>query len=378
MHKSLFLLDPQIVFLNHGSFGACPRSVFSIYQGWQLELERQPVEFLGRRIEGLLDDARAVLANYLNAERDDLIFVPNATAGVNIAARSLRLQPGDEILTTTHEYGACDTTWEHVCAKTGAVYKKRSIPLPLVSDAEFVEALWAGVTPRTRVIYLSHITSPTALIFPVVEVCRRARESGILTVIDGAHAPGQIRVDLSEIDADFYTGNCHKWMCAPKGAGFLHVRREHQTWVEPLMTSWGYTHGDTFVSRQQMQGTRDPAAYLTVPAAIQFLREHHWEHVQAECHQQAIDLRDRLVTLTGLPALCDNDHFRQMFTVAVPPTDPAVLKRRLYDEFRIELPVIEWDDRLFIRVSIQVYNTPEDGEQLLLALDKLGVTAQRV
>ena len=208
--KSEFLLDHNIVFLNHGSFGACPRPVFEDYQRWQLELEQQPVEFLGRRFNALMRAAREPLAAYLHTATDNVVYVPNSTTAINIVARSLRLGPGDEILTTDHEYGAMDRTWRFLCAKSGAAYRVWTIPDPLAGADDFVETLWAGVTPRTRVIFLSHITSPTALTFPLQEICRRAREAGILTIIDGAHAVGQIPLTLDELGADFYTSNCHK------------------------------------------------------------------------------------------------------------------------------------------------------------------------
>ena len=207
--KQHFLLDPDIHFLNHGSFGACPRPVFEAYQEWQRRLERQPVLFLGRELVGYEHQARQALGEYLHAEADDLVFVPNVTHGVNIVARSLSLGPGDEILTTNHEYGACDNTWEYLCRKSGTHYIHQPLPTPLESDEEIVAQLWQAVTPRTRLIFLSHITSPTAMILPVGAICQRARQEGILTLIDGAHAPGQILVDLEAIEADFYTGNCH-------------------------------------------------------------------------------------------------------------------------------------------------------------------------
>ncbi|MFL5919030.1 MAG: aminotransferase class V-fold PLP-dependent enzyme, partial [Gaiellaceae bacterium] len=226
--RAEFLLDPEVTFLNHGSFGACPRAVFERYQEWQLELERQPVLFLARRVEALLADARAALAEYVNADPEDLVFVPNATAGVNIAAWPLGLQRDDEVLTTDLEYGALDLTWEHVCGDFGARYVRVPVSLPLSDEAEIVETVWSAVGPRTRVLYLSHHTSSTALTLPVAELCRRARERGIVTVVDGAHVPGHFPLDLRELDVDFYAANCHKWLCAPKGAGFLYVRRELQ------------------------------------------------------------------------------------------------------------------------------------------------------
>ena len=208
--KNQFLLDPDIIFLNHGSFGATPKPVFDTYQSWQRELERQPVEFLDRRFAERMATSRAVLANYLGTQRDNLVYVTNATVGVNVVAHSLNLATGDEVLSTNHEYGACDRTWRFLSQKRGFAYINQPISTLLTSVEDFIAQLWQGVTTRTRVIYLSHITSPTAIIFPVAEVCRRAREEGILTVVDGAHAPGQIHLDLEKIGADFYTGNLHK------------------------------------------------------------------------------------------------------------------------------------------------------------------------
>lgn len=361
------------MFLNHGSFGACPKPVFEEYQRWQLELERQPVEFLGRRIEGLLDTARASLAAYINGKVENLVFVPNATSGVNVAARSLslRLQPGDEILATNQEYGACRYTWEHNCEHTGAKYIARDVPLPLTTREAFVEHFWVGVTPRTRVIYMSHIPSPTALIFPVEEICRRAREAGIITVIDGAHAPGQIPLDMEAIGADFYTGNCHKWMCTPKGSGFLYVRPEYQTPIEPIIISWGWYDGATFVNRNQQQGTRDPAAYLTVPAGIEWMAAHDWDTVRANCHGLGVELRAQLSDWGDQPLLAPDNWFSQMFTALLPPCDPEIVKRRLYDDYHVEVPLTEANGQFAVRVSIQAYNTRDDGQKLLEALREI-------
>jgi isopenicillin-N epimerase len=216
-----------VVFLNHGSFGACPRPVFEAHRRWQLELERQPVEFLARRHEGLIEEAKTRLAGEVGARPDDVVFAPNATSGMNVVARSLPLGPGDEVLITNHEYGAVDLLWRHVCARTGAMLVRCS----LAPGAAIVDELWGAVTPRTRVVSVSHITSATGLRFPAEEVCSRARADGILSVVDGAHAPGQIDLDLEALGADFYAGSCHKWLCAPKGSGFLHVRPEHQAAV---------------------------------------------------------------------------------------------------------------------------------------------------
>lgn len=369
--KSDFLLDPTVTFLNHGSFGACPREVFAAYQEWQLELERQPVLFLGRRIEGLLRDAIQPLAAYLNADPEDMAFVPNATAGVNLIARSLSLEAGDEILATEHEYGACSYAWEEVCKRTGAIYKQQNIPFPLTTAEMFVEALWQGVTPRTRVIYISHISSPTALIFPIEQVVQRARMEGLVTVIDGAHGPAQIPINLKALDADFYTGNCHKWMCAPKGAAFLYARKPYQTAIQPAFISWGY-HEENFGKRLEMQGTRDPAAPLAVPAALQYIEAHHWEAMQVECHALIKDVWHRMHEITGQAPIAGSEWFGQMVAVPLPPTtDTSTLKERLYDDHRIEIPVHRWQDIPLIRVAIQGYNTTDDVECLYAALSEI-------
>jgi len=378
--RSHFLLNPDVVFLNHGSFGACPKPVFEAYQGWQRELEWQPVEFLGRRIESLLNDARAKISAYMGASADDLVFVPNATTGVNTIARSISLHPGDEILTTDHEYGACEFTWARVCQKAGAKLIRVPIDLPLTTPEAWVDSFWAHVTPRTRLIFVSHITSCSALTFPVEELCRRARAKGILTMIDGAHAVGQIPLNLNTLGADFYTSNFHKWLCAPKGSGFLYVRPEHQPSVEPLVTSWGMVEGGSFVKRMQAQPTSDPAAYLTVPAALEYQQQNDWDQVRADCHQLARDLRLKLADLLGTPPLAPDDRhpgdyawFTQMIAAPLPPVDPKELKRRLLDEYQVEIPIttqptVDGQVRIYVRASFQAYNTVADSARLLEGL----------
>ena len=377
--RAEFLLDPSVTFLNHGSYGACPRPVFEEYQRWQRELERQPVEFLGRRHTGLIEESRAALGQYLNADPDDLIYTDNATAGVNIVAKSLDLQQGDEVVTTDHEYGACNLTWQYLHERHGVLIKRAEIDLPVATPEQLVETIWAQVTERTRVIYLSHITSFSALIIPVEELCRRARAAGIFTLIDGAHAPGQIPLDMAAIGADCYAGNLHKWFCAPKGTGFLHVRPEHQEWMQSVIVSWGWGEGrpefgtTRFQRRNTWQGTRDPAAYLTVPAAIRFQEEHDWPSVRARCHDLVCQTRRRIANLTGLPEIAPESTawFMQMATCPVRTDDIAALKRKLYDHCRIEIPCMEGKGRQFVRVSIQGYNTEEDADRLLEALEEL-------
>ena len=367
-----FLLRPGVAFLNHGSFGACPRPVFETYQAWQHELEGEPVDFLARRINGLLAEARLKLGEFVGADADDLVFVPNATHGINIVARSLDLGPGDEVLATDHEYGASDRTWRFICGLRRANYIRRPIALPLPSDEEIVEELWRGVSERTKVIFLSHITSPSAVIFPVTEICRRARERGITTVIDGAHAPGQIDLSLKEINADFYTGNCHKWLCAPKGAGFLYARKSCQPLLQPLIVSWGWESEapgiSPFIDYFSWTGTTDPAAYLSVSAAIDFQHSHDWQGVRRECHEMAIWARERLSEVLGTPQLCSSDQFVQMFSVELAAGSIDRLGTRLWDEYQIEVPMVRWNGREFMRVSIQAYNRVADVERLVAAL----------
>lgn len=373
--RPLFLIRDGVTFLNHGSFGACPRSVFERYQWWQREAEGQPVEFYGRRAPELLRHARHLLGSLLNAEGDDLVYVTNATVGVNIVARSLDLGPGDEILASNHEYGACERTWRFLCEKTGARYRRVEIPVPVTTHEDLVERLFAEVTSATRVIFISHITAPTALTFPIEEICRRAREQGILTVVDGAHAPGQIEVDLTRIDPDFYTGNLHKWLCAPKGAAFLYARRELQPMLEPLVVSWGWDaiapSGSDFIDHHEYRGTRDIAAPLVVPDAIAFQKEHDWDHVRARCHEMLRQARPVIAELLGgEPIAPESDEwYAQMSAFLLPPEiDGALLKERLYEDHRVEIPVFSWNGRETIRVSVQGYNSWGDLERLFVAI----------
>lgn len=378
-----FLLDPGLTFLNHGSFGACPREVLEAQWRRQLEMERNPVDFLGRRSAELLFDARSVLAAELGARAEDLVFLPNATTGVNMVAQSLALLPGDEVLATDLEYGACEAAWERMCAKHGAHYRRVTIPLPF-NTGQFVERMMAAVTPRTRLIFASHITSTTALILPVADLCAAARARGILTLIDGAHAPGQIALSLEAIGADFYVGNCHKWLCAPKGSGFLHAAPSRQDCLDASVISWGYAGhagGHTgfeaylgrtpFEQRLQWQGTRDLSAWLAVPEAIAFLHRHRWAEVRTRCHQLAARALAAISERYGLPAIARDDHWAQMVAIPVPVTEPERLRAALFHQHRIEVPVTSHAGQVFVRLSVQGYNTEEDVSRLVGALCSL-------
>lgn len=370
MHlRDTFQLDPTVTFLNHGSFGACPTPVFAVYQQIQREVERQPVDFFGRRVRGLLAEARQALGAYLHVAGDDLTFVTNATMGINTVAKSLPLRPGDEILTSDHEYGAINMTWGRAVAQSGAKIVTYSPQMPLTTPDAFINGLWEHVTPNTRVIALSHITSPTALIFPIKEICHKARAAGIWTVIDGAHAVSQLPLDLTDIAPDFYTGNHHKWLCAPKGSGFLYVRQEHQAMIQPLTHSWESEDANPFHQRHEWHGTEDVSQHLAVPAAIAFQNEHNWSHIRQECHTLLMHAREEIAALGNNNSLAEDpgQWFAQMGAFPLPSRELADY-HRLWPEFNVEIPVFQWQNHILCRVSIQAYNTEDDVHRLVTAL----------
>ncbi len=378
--KEHFLLDPEIIFLNHGSFGATPKPVLEIYHDWQQRLEENPVKFLDRDIKFYFRNAREALGEYLNADPDNLVYIPNVTYAVNAIAGSLRLGPEDEILATDHEYGACDKTWTYHSQRSGAKYIRQPIPLKFNSQEEILECMWLGVTSRTKLIFMSHITSPTAQTFPVEAICERARENGILTMVDGAHAPGQIPIDLMEINADFYSGNCHKWLMAPNGSAFLYAHPDAQYLIKPLIISWGwhadqhFTTGSVFLDYLQWLGTTDPSAYFSVPAAIDFQKENDWLLVQKRCHTLAWKAVERINKLTGAPSLYpEAEQFHQQMASALLPqnVDVRSLQAHLYNEYRIEIPCLDWGDQKLIRISVQGYNNPEDIDAFLDAMENI-------
>ncbi len=375
--RDLFLLRPGITYLNHGSFGACPKPVFETYQNWQLELEREPVEFLGRRFPELMYEARRALAKFLHTGVDDLLFVTNASTGLNYVAHSLPLESGDEVLATDQEYGAMDRMWEMICHRSGARYIRQPLPLPLAgSPEEIAETIWSGVSERTKILFISHITSATALTLPVFLLSQRARQAGIWLVVDGAHGPGQIDLELTASGVDFYAGNCHKWMMAPKGAAFLYVRPELQHLIRPLIISWAdFSRAQSrFVQENEFQGTRDIAAYLSVPAAISFMKDHHWAEVRRQCHQLVLHARERMSQICGLAPLTPGSRnwIQQMVAQQLPEgIDGEKLRERLFKKYAIEIPVNEINGKEYIRISVQGYNTDSDVENFLQAFDEL-------
>jgi isopenicillin-N epimerase len=319
-----------------------------------------------------LREAREYVAARMNADAADIVFVTNATVGVNIVARSLDLGPGDEVLGTDHEYGACDRVWRFLGGKKGFSYRHAEIPVPVTSHEDMLDQLFSAVTPATRVLFISHITSPTALTFPIAEACRRAREMGLITIVDGAHVPGQLPLDLTAIDADYYTGNFHKWVCSPKGSAFLYARKSAQPALEPLVVSWGWEAvepGESeFIDHHQYRGTRDLAAALTVPAAWDFQDHYNWDEVRQRCHEMIRQARPELIELLDAePIGPDSDEwYAQMMAFRLPKEiDGVELQRRLWEEHLVEIPVFPWNGRQTIRISVQGYTRWSEVERLI-------------
>ena len=375
--KDLYLLDPDITFLNHGSFGACPKPVFDAYQNWQRKLENQPVQFMVIDVYEHLALARNKLGAFIGCDGDDLFFIPNATTAVNTIIRSLDLGPGDEVLSTNHEYGSLIRAWEWVAKEKGFHFIQHEFPLPLKTHEDFIEDFWESVTANTRIIFVSHITSSTGLIFPAEEICSRARKDGILTIIDGAHVPGQLALDITAMDPDVYTGACHKWLSAPKGSTFLYVKNDLQSIIKPLIISWGEAGDDPgpsqFLKDNQYQGTRDPSAFLAVPAAIDFQKVHNWNTVKKSCRELNRRTRDRAYKIIHTDPICPNteEWLGQMASVEVDVNNEQALKDTLLETYKIEIPVFTWQEKTLLRFSFNAYNDEHDADVLIGALKEI-------
>lgn len=370
-----------VIYLNHGSFGPSPRVVRAERQMWSDRLEDQPMDFFLRHMEERLDDAYEKLAAFLTASANDLLFVDNATAGMNIAAENTELKQGDEVLLTNHEYGAVMRIWRRACQRVGATVVVQPLPTAFESEDEVVEAFLRGVTPRTRLIVVSHVTSPTAVVLPVETICRRARELGVPVCIDGPHAIAMLPVDFTKLDCDFYTASCHKWLSAPFGSGFLRVSPRRQQNLQPPVMSWGGSlSGRKAIWKDEFtwKGTYDPAAYLAIPRAIEFLDRVGWDTFRRRTHELARYARRRIVELTELePHVPDNlDWYGSMISLPLPPSGrPApkhgrrdALQNALWEQYRIEIPIVHWHGERFIRISCHLYNTRDDVDRLVDAL----------
>jgi isopenicillin-N epimerase len=374
---SQFLLRQDITFLNFGSFGACPKPIFEKYQSLQLQLEQQPVQFMVTDGPRLLAESRKALGTYLNCDADDVVYVTNPSYAVNILAKSLKLEAGDEILTTNLEYGACDKTWDFVCEKSGAKYIRQNITLPLVSKEQFVAEFAKGITAKTKLIFLSHFTSTTALIFPAQEIVALAKQHGIMVFIDGAHVPGHIHLDLKALDADFYTGACHKWMMTPKGSSFLYARKNVQNLLMPLVVSWGYKSAmpssSQFIDYHQLQGTRDFTGMCCIPAAIEFMQANDWWQKSEACKQLVLQQAPRFAELLNTKPLAplSTEFIGQMLSLPIKCANPMALKNKIYQDYKIEIPVMPHGHEVYLRFSIGAFNTVQDLDVLYEALKDL-------
>jgi len=382
-------LDPDVVFLNHGSFGACPRVVQQYQQTLRARIERQPVEFFVRDMEEFLDDARATLADFVGCRAADLAWVPNITSGVNAVLRSHKFKPGDELLVTNHEYNACRNALEFVARRDGATVVAANIPFPITRLSAAHDAIMSAVSDNTRLALLDHVTSQTGLIMPLDTLIPALRERGISTLIDGAHAPGMVDVDLEEIGADYYSANCHKWICAPKGAGFLHVRPEHQEFIRPTVISHGANSRRTDRSRYLVEfdwpGTWDPTAVLSVPEALRTLESclsGGWAAVREHNHQLAVAGRKLVCDALAVPAPCPVEMLGSLAAVPLPDsagpasTSPLYgdpLQAELLKRWNIEVPLVPWPKhpKRLIRISAQLYNDISQYELLAEALREL-------
>jgi isopenicillin-N epimerase len=391
--QRLWPLDPAVTFLNHGSFGACPWAVLDAQARLRQRMERAPVQFLWRELEGLLDEAREALGRFLGADADDLAFVHNATAGVNTVLRSVPLAPGDELLVTDHAYNACRNALDASAAARGARVVVAPVPFPGVAPERVVDAVLGRVSPRTRLALVDHVTSPTGLVLPIERLVGELQGRGVDVLVDGAHAPGMVPLDLRALGAAYYAGNCHKWMCAPKGAAFLYVRRDRQEGVRPLVISHGANSPRRDRSRFRLEfdwmGTDDPTAYLAVPEAIRYmgaLLPGGWPALMAHNRRTALEARDRLCAALGVPPPAPDTMLGALVAVPLPdgggptprPREPDPLQATLLARFAIEALVFRWPAPpvRILRVSAQLYNGPADYERLARALAVLQAEAR--
>ncbi len=383
----LWPLERGVIFLNHGSFGACPAEVLRHQAALRAEMEAEPVRFLSRELDDRLDAARRALAAFVGADPDDLAFVVNATSGVNAVLRSLAFRPGDELLTTDHAYNACKNTLDFVAGRAGARVVVARVPFPVASPAEVVDAVMARVTPGTRLALLDHVTSPTALVLPIERLIADLAGRGVEVMVDGAHAPGMVPLDLRTLGAAYYSGNCHKWLCAPKGSAFLWVRRDRRPDVRPLTISHGANATRTDRSRFHLEfdwtGTSDPTAWLTVPAAIEYLGSllpGGWPALMARNRALALEARQLVCTAAATPPPCPDEMVGSLASIVLPDGPPAdigwrrpdPLQRRLFDGWGIEVPVMSWPaaPRRLLRISAQLYNRRDHYARLAEALAK--------
>lgn len=382
--KSKFLLDPEITFLNHGSYGSCPKPVFEVYQKYQTDLESHPIKFMQEDVYKLLEISRESLSHYVNCDKDDLIFVTNPTQAVGTVIHNILINSNDEVLSTNLEYGSCDRMWTYDADQKGYKYIQAEINLPIEDKETFLNQFWSYASAQTKYVFISQITSTTGMILPIPEIVAEAKKRGIKTIIDGAHVPAHIPLDIKELDPDYYTGALHKWLCCPKGSSFLYVKKEKQDGIQPMLKSWGWgeeyekfkssvqLHSPSrFINVFQWQGTRDMSTFFTVPEAIQFQEEHDWDSVRSRSINMVIEARNRINEITKLPKICPDNWLGQMATILFPIDDTVAFKKTLYNDYQIEMPVMRHLEHTAFRISIQGYNTQADIDHLINALEEL-------
>jgi isopenicillin-N epimerase len=369
---------PGVTYLNHGSFGPPPRQVFEARLEWLRKVTSNPMAYLSRGIEQdrFVGEARAALGKLVGCSADELAFVENSTVGMNIVAESFPLRAGDRVLATDHEYGAVLRLWQGTCESAGAELVTCQLPYPIASDEEVVDAIFRAADERTRLLVVSHVTSPTAVVLPIEKICAEARRRGIATCVDGPHAIAMRDVRLTELDCDFYVASLHKWLCSPFGTGFLYVHPRRQAEIRPLVVSWGRTpQGGVKSWRDEFfwLGTRDPSAYLAVPAAIDFLAQVGWERFRERTHALATRAKELIVELTGLPPFVPECKawYGSMICLPLPAGDAPSLQRKLVDRYGIEIPIIAWEGHRFVRPSCHLYTTTEQLVRLRDALRTL-------
>ena len=370
-----FILDRKTTFLNHGSFGACTKEVMNQYIEFQYKLENQPVHFIEKEIPDLMTKSRKSLSTFLNVDSNDLILIDNPTTAINEIIRSLKLKPGDEIISTDHEYGAMDKAWEFVTEKTGSIYKNIKLPFPIESDKDITSTLINNCSDKTKVLFISHITSPTAIIFPVKELCDFARKNNIITIIDGAHAPGHIELDIRNLNPDYYIGTCHKWLCTPKGVSFLYVNREIQNKLDPLIIGWGWRDSETklsnFQSNHQWWGTRDMSSYFCIPLSIMIHQEKEMVHSRIQCLSKIPLIRKEINNITKQSDICPNEMLGHMASMIIPIENHLEIKNKLINKYNIEIPIFNWKGKNLLRVSYYLYNQEKDINYLIKALKEI-------
>ncbi len=386
--KDWFVLDPNPIYLTHGNFGGCLKVAFDNRLFWHQKLEFNPHQFLVYDLFSELQKSRLALSKYLDCNKDDLVYFDNPSTALNTVIRSLDLKKNDEVLTTNHEYGALDKTWQYYSEEKEFQYKKITIDMPFDDSELFIKKFINSINSKTKVIFLSHITSSTALIFPIKEICEIAKQNNILTIIDGAHVPGHIKLSIKDINPDIYVGACHKWMCSSKGVSFLYSNKNYQKNIDPLVISWGwrdesFSNESQFINWHQWQGTNDLSAYLTIPVILDFFKKHNWDNINMDCHNLILETKNQFSNLNSvcIPTSNNSNHLGQMLSFKVNQNSKLIkvlkkdhtkipeIQKIIFKQSNIHMPVIIWNDEIFMRVSIQAYNSKEDIDAMFVMLD---------